>query len=309
MAQIYGNLPRFSIKAFGTDMDGVQVNSEPMKWSAWNHGINGVLTKAEYESMAGNDWKGKDTYTLKPSEYNYETVVHPDFVQTYGYGPLLTYKAIETGLLDEGCTLDEAEEIVAGRYEEFYDAIQPDNIPLINRNVVFTQLLMTHKPDLRFGVGSADKMKNIRRNLVAMKMQDAFDTVVSGAEHPDVVNNKPEPDTYIVMCQELGVDPANVVLFEDTVAGCKAAKAAGIGLVIAVPNEQTKHQDFSEVAHVRVEPDAQLTDITDILQQVDPKFHDIQEFAKQLSEVYDLGDILPFFAGVNRNPGALGHSL
>ena len=52
----------------------------------------------------------------------------------------------------------------------------------------------------------------------------------------DVARGKPHPEGYAKALRELlhGVEPANVLVFEDTEAGIASARAAGIGRVLAV---------------------------------------------------------------------------
>jgi beta-phosphoglucomutase len=52
----------------------------------------------------------------------------------------------------------------------------------------------------------------------------------------DVVDGKPHPEGYVKAMRELldGVDPAEVLVFEDTEAGIASAKAAGVGRVLAM---------------------------------------------------------------------------
>jgi sugar-phosphatase len=50
----------------------------------------------------------------------------------------------------------------------------------------------------------------------------------------DVERGKPNPDPYLLGAERLGVDPEDCVVFEDAPAGCEAAIAAGVGLVIGV---------------------------------------------------------------------------
>ena len=52
----------------------------------------------------------------------------------------------------------------------------------------------------------------------------------------DVARGKPHPEGYAKAVRELldGVDPANVLVFEDTEAGIASARAAGIGRVLAL---------------------------------------------------------------------------
>jgi mannitol-1-/sugar-/sorbitol-6-phosphatase len=57
-------------------------------------------------------------------------------------------------------------------------------------------------------------------------------SVVVSAE--DVTAGKPDPEGYLAACDRLGVDPAHVAAFEDSVSGVTAAAAAGIARVIGV---------------------------------------------------------------------------
>lgn len=54
--------------------------------------------------------------------------------------------------------------------------------------------------------------------------------VVVAAE--DVVNGKPDPEPYLSAAQQLGVDPADCIVFEDAPAGIRAGLAAGMRVVV-----------------------------------------------------------------------------
>ena len=45
---------------------------------------------------------------------------------------------------------------------------------------------------------------------------------------------KPAPDIYLSAAQKIGVKPANCIVVEDSMAGIQAARAAGIGYIIAL---------------------------------------------------------------------------
>jgi beta-phosphoglucomutase len=55
-----------------------------------------------------------------------------------------------------------------------------------------------------------------------------FDAVVS---QDDVANGKPHPEPYLRVAEELGVAPAELLVFEDTDVGVASAKAAGAYVV------------------------------------------------------------------------------
>jgi HAD superfamily hydrolase (TIGR01509 family) len=63
--------------------------------------------------------------------------------------------------------------------------------------------------------------------LEAAGLRDAVSVIVSA---DDVVNGKPEPEGYLRALELLneGLQPAEVVVFEDTEAGVAAAKTAGM---------------------------------------------------------------------------------
>jgi HAD superfamily hydrolase (TIGR01509 family) len=59
-----------------------------------------------------------------------------------------------------------------------------------------------------------------------------------------VLNPKPAPDIYLKTAQDLEVNPEAVVALEDSEPGARAAKAAGMA-VIVVPNRFSERQDLS----------------------------------------------------------------
>lgn len=80
--------------------------------------------------------------------------------------------------------------------------------------------------------------------LKSANFTDAFDAIVSA---DDVARHKPAPDLYLLVCERLGVEPANALALEDTASGIAAAKAAGMAC-IAVP--QFAETDVSEADRV-----------------------------------------------------------
>ncbi len=60
-----------------------------------------------------------------------------------------------------------------------------------------------------------------------------------------VERGKPDPEIYLIACRRLGLPPGECVVLEDARNGVLAGKAAGCP-VIAVPNDYTRGQDFSE---------------------------------------------------------------
>lgn len=75
-------------------------------------------------------------------------------------------------------------------------------------------------------LGSASK--NSTTILKQIGLLDQFDALVDGNK---VSKSKPDPEVFLVGAQELGVEAAACVVFEDAIAGVQAAKAGGMKAV------------------------------------------------------------------------------
>jgi HAD superfamily hydrolase (TIGR01509 family) len=60
----------------------------------------------------------------------------------------------------------------------------------------------------------------------------------------DITHGKPHPEIYLKAAERLGLPPGEIVVLEDSQTGCRAAAAAGT-VVVAVPCEHSRNQDFS----------------------------------------------------------------
>lgn len=84
----------------------------------------------------------------------------------------------------------------------------------------------------RVAVASSAHPAVIDAALVAVGLRDAFEVVVSSDE---VAHGKPAPDVYLETAARLGVPPSECLVVEDSLNGVKAARAAGMTVVL-VPN-------------------------------------------------------------------------
>jgi len=75
---------------------------------------------------------------------------------------------------------------------------------------------------------------------------DVFAAIVSGS---DVQHTKPAPDIFLLAASQLGVEPGRCAVMEDSEAGVRAGKSAGM-TVFAIPNVFTAHQDHSDADYV-----------------------------------------------------------
>lgn len=65
----------------------------------------------------------------------------------------------------------------------------------------------------------------------------------------NVDQGKPNPEIYLKAAGRLGVDPDELLVFEDSEAGTNAAAAAG-AFVISVPHEHSQYHDFSNACRI-----------------------------------------------------------
>lgn len=79
---------------------------------------------------------------------------------------------------------------------------------------------------IKTALGSASK--NSMTILEKIGMVNLFDAIIDGNK---VSKAKPDPEVFLKGAQELGVAPANCVVFEDAIAGVEAAIAGGMKVV------------------------------------------------------------------------------
>jgi sugar-phosphatase len=95
---------------------------------------------------------------------------------------------------------------------------------------------LCRKAGCRLAIASSSPPEVIGAALEGLGLATRFDAVVSAASLSD---GKPHPAVYLAAAAELGVDPGNCIAFEDSVAGVRSAKGAGM-YTVAVPEEHNR---------------------------------------------------------------------
>ena len=80
----------------------------------------------------------------------------------------------------------------------------------------------------RVGLGTGSKDDNVEFILDGLALRPWFDAVVDGGM---VKKGKPDPETFLLLALNLGVEPRNCVVFEDSLLGEEAARRAGMKVV------------------------------------------------------------------------------
>jgi HAD superfamily hydrolase (TIGR01509 family) len=116
-------------------------------------------------------------------------------------------------------------ELVVERMAERYRS----RLPLLPGAVEAVERLAAHSP---LGVASSSNRTLIELALELSGLARHFQAIVSSEE---VARGKPAPDVYLEAARRLRVEPGRAAAVEDSHAGIRAAKAAGMR-VIAIPN-------------------------------------------------------------------------
>lgn len=122
-------------------------------------------------------------------------------------------------------------DLLAERQRYFDEEIETSNDLQLMRGVErFVHAL--HERRLRLAIASSAVRKSIEMILRRFKLLQFFEVIVDGSE---VERGKPDPQAFVITAQRLRADASRCVVFEDSTAGVRAAKTAGM-FCIAVRN-------------------------------------------------------------------------
>ena len=91
-------------------------------------------------------------------------------------------------------------------------------------------------------VATSSERAYLRQLLGRIDLLDRFDTLLTAE---DVTHGKPHPEIYLTAAARLGVQPAEMLVLEDSEMGTKAAAAAGAH-IISVPHQHSAHFSFAD---------------------------------------------------------------
>lgn len=75
---------------------------------------------------------------------------------------------------------------------------------------------------IKIGLGSASK--NAKLILDRVNITNYFDAIIDGTK---TSKSKPDPEVFLLGAKDIGMNPADCIVFEDAISGVKAAKAGG----------------------------------------------------------------------------------
>ncbi len=109
------------------------------------------------------------------------------------------------------------------------NAVYSDHaLPLVGADDLLRRIKMQN--DKKTAVASGASLERIKQIVDRFSWHDYFDTLVS-TDHVDYVG-KPDPAIFLYAAKELGIDPSECVVIEDSENGLNAAKRAGMQCVV-----------------------------------------------------------------------------
>jgi HAD superfamily hydrolase (TIGR01509 family) len=100
--------------------------------------------------------------------------------------------------------------------------------------------------DLPKGVATSSGRNYLNEMLERFEIQHRFEPTLAAE---DVTHGKPNPEIYLTAAARIGVDPAEMLVLEDSETGTRAAAASG-AIAVAVPHVHSQAHDFTVATHV-----------------------------------------------------------
>lgn len=141
-------------------------------------------------------------------------------------------------------SLESSREVITQRLNEFEAQMHFDYIPGLER-----LLDEMHSRDVKTAVVTSSnlpKMESVYKTHPEFK--SLFDAILTSE---DFGESKPSPDCYLRAARRFGASPADCVVFEDSINGLKAGRAAGmyvVGLTTTNPIEQIADLSDCQIA-------------------------------------------------------------
>jgi beta-phosphoglucomutase len=206
-----------------------------------------------------------DGVVIDTTELHYR--VWEEFARERGYVPtreqlLATNgrRAGETLRAWFGAALSEEQVIAltADREQAFHRLL--DHEPVFPVPGVAAYLYALRHAGVPYALGTSALSQNAERALERVGLEHLFPVRVTST---DVIRGKPDPEVYLKAAAALGVHPSACVVFEDAVAGLRAARAAGAACVAVTTS-------FPRDILLRERPDWLVRDFRDLPEALRP---------------------------------------
>ena len=122
-----------------------------------------------------------------------------------------------------------------GQLRKYKAEFYPKYVHLNKPNTQLINFLRTLKQDHETALVTMAQKQNAETVISNAGISEIFDHIITGDQ---VVMAKPNPEAYLKALELSGLNPFEVLAFEDSVSGIQAAKAAGIQVLkIKIPKD------------------------------------------------------------------------
>lgn len=206
------------------DLDGVVVDSMPVHEIAWRQYLEslGIRDEALLARMHGRRNDDIVLDFLGPA-------ADPQSVREHGSAKERLYRELMRHRLQD--------HMVPG-VRRFLEQAVHKRDPAAQKRDVEQKGDAARKCDTPLGLASNAERPNIDFVLDGADLRPYFRVIVDGSQ---VQFPKPAPDIYLLAARELGVEPCNCIVFEDSPVGIAAARAAGARVVGLLTRERALH--------------------------------------------------------------------
>lgn len=108
---------------------------------------------------------------------------------------------------------------------DFQDLAVPGAVEMIHR---------LEKAGVRMALVTSSKIKTATKVMEQLNLSHCLPVIVTADQ---VAKGKPDPEPYLLAAERLKLDPAGILVFEDSLSGAQAALSAGM-TVVGVNGEQ-----------------------------------------------------------------------
>lgn len=197
-----------TIKALMFDLDGTLIDSEFFHFECWNEILEDSGVKLTYE-----DW-------LK----NYAGVPLP---------------ANAKNLIDKYQISSLLEDVIERRENLTLERLKTKDVTLMPH--VADVLEYFYNKGLTLALVTSSPRKDVEAIFERNGLEKYFKLIITRTE---VTKSKPDPESYNLCCELLGLAKDNCIVFEDTINGVRSAKAAGL-TCFAIQSNTEEHDKLS----------------------------------------------------------------
>jgi len=194
-------MPINTAKAIIWDMDGVIADTAAYHFKAW-----------------------QETFQQRGVNFTEE-----DFRHNFGQ----RNDNIIRSVLGKGTTPAEIDTIANEKEESFRNKAKHHLKPFPG---VADLMKSLYENGFKMAIASSAPIENIELIIHGLGVNSCFQSIVSSK---DVIQGKPDPQTFLLAAKTLGVKPKDCIVIEDAIAGVTAAKRAGMHC-LAVTNTHPK---------------------------------------------------------------------